>query len=68
MPKIQILPDTLHATHLKLLDKLYKYEVDPTRTAGATERIRDAGRTDGRTDGRTEWIQYTPNNFFVRRV
>ena len=30
-----------------LVDKMYKYEMDPTRTAGATERIRDAGRMDG---------------------
>ena len=40
---------------MKLLDKMYKYEMDPTRTVGATERTRDAGRTDGRT----EWNQYT---------
>ena len=55
LPKIQILkilPDTLHTTHLlKLLDKIYKYEMDPTRTAGATERTGDAGWTDGRMDG-----------------
>ena len=36
--------------------KMYKYEMDPTRTEGATERTWDAGRTDGRT----EWNQYTP--------
>ena len=30
-----------------LLDKMYKYEMDPTRTLGATERTRNAGRTDG---------------------
>ena len=53
----KILQKTLHATHhLKLLDKMYKYEMDPTKTVGATERKRDAGRTDGRTDGN----QYTP--------
>ena len=39
---------------------MYEYEMDPTRTVGATERTRDAGRTDGRTDGQTEWNQYTP--------
>ena len=34
-----ILQETLHATHLlKLLDKMYKYEMDPTRTVGVTER------------------------------
>ena len=37
----------LHATHLKLLDKMHEYEMDPTRTVGATERTWDAGRTDG---------------------
>ena len=46
-----ILQVTLHATHLlKLLDKMNEYEMDPTRTVGATERTRDAGRTDGRTE------------------
>ena len=50
-----ILQETLHATHLlKLLDKVCKYEKDATRTAGATERTRNAGQTDRRTDGRTE--------------
>ena len=38
---------------------MYKYEMDPTRTVGATEQTRYAGRMDGRT----EWNQYTPNNF-----
>ena len=43
---------TLHATHLlKLLDKMYKYEKDPTRTVGATGRTRDAGGMDRQTDG-----------------
>ena len=42
---------------LKLLDKMYKYEVDPTRTVGATERIRDAERTDGRME-----TNISPNN------
>ena len=62
----EILQETLHATHLlKLLYKMHKYEMVPTRTVEATERTRDAGRTrggrgtdgrgDGRTDGRTEW-------------
>ena len=52
---IEILQETLHATHhLKLLDKMYKYEMDPTRTVGATEWTQDAERTDGRTDGRAE--------------
>ena len=48
----EILQETLHATHLLiLLDKMYKYEMDPTRTVSATERARDAGLTDGRMDG-----------------
>ena len=51
----EILQEPLSATHLlKLPDKMYKYETDRTRTVGATERTRDAGRTDGRTDGRSE--------------
>ena len=72
MPKLiyfENLQKTLHATHLqKLPNKMYKYEMDPNKTASATERKRDAGRADGRTDrrtdrrteGRTEWNQYTP--------
>ena len=51
---------------------MYEYEMDPTRTVGATEQTRDAGQTDGRTDGRkdrqTEWNQYTPNNFIVQGI
>ena len=50
--EFEILHKTLHTTHLlKLLDKMYKYEMDPTRTVGATERTWDVGRTDGQTDG-----------------
>ena len=46
--KFETLHATLYATHLlKLLDKMYKYEMDPTRTVGATEQTRDAGQTDG---------------------
>ena len=47
---------------------MYKYEMDPTRTVGATERTRDAGRTGGQTDGQTDGIKpiYPPNNFVVR--
>ena len=29
---------------------MYKYEMDPTRTVGATERTRDAERTEGRSE------------------
>ena len=48
---VVILQETLHTTHLlKLLDKIYKYEMDPTRTVGATERIPDAGQMDGQMD------------------
>ena len=44
----KILQETLHAAHLvKLLDKMYKHEMDLTRTVGATDQTRDAGRTDG---------------------
>ena len=30
---------------------MYEYEMDPTRTVGATEQTLDVGRMDGRTDG-----------------
>ena len=62
-----MLQETLHTTHLlNLLDKMYKYEMDPPRTVGATERTRYGGRMlDGRTDGRTE-TNISPNNFVVR--
>ena len=44
-----MLQKTLHATHLlKLLDKMQKYEKDSTKTVGATEWTRDAGRTSWR--------------------
>ena len=29
---------------------MYKYEMDPTRTVGATEQKRDAGQMDGVSD------------------
>ena len=49
---------------LKLLDKMYEYEMDPTRTVSATEQTRDAGQTEGRMDGRTDrGNQYTPLQF-----
>ena len=32
---------------ISVLDKMCKYEMDPSRTVGATERTRAAGRTDG---------------------
>ena len=67
-----ILQENLHATHfLKLFDKMYKYEMDPTRTVEATERTRDAGQMrDGRTDRWTDGVKpiYPPNNFVVRGV
>ena len=34
----EILQEALHVSHLlKMLDTMYKYEMDPTRTVGATE-------------------------------
>ena len=66
-----ILQAALQATHLLiLLDKMYKYEMDPTRTVEATDRTRDAGRTrdvrtDGQAGGRSE-TNIPPNNFVVR--
>ena len=59
----KILQETLHAAHLlKLLNKMCKYEKDPTRTVGATERTRDVGRTDRQMDGVKPIY---PNNFVV---
>ena len=40
---------------LQILKKLLK--MDRTKTVGATERTRDAGRTDGRTDRRTDRVK-----------
>ena len=61
-----MLQESLHATHLlKLLKKMHKYEMDPTRTVGATDRTNDAGWTGGRMDGRSE-TNIPPNNFVVR--
>ena len=59
----------LYMRHLlKLLDKMYKYEMDPTRTLGATAyRADTVRRTDGRTDGRSE-TNIPPNNFLVQGV
>ena len=53
--------ETLYSTRLlKLLDKMYKYQMDPTKTVRATERTRDAGRTDGRSE-----TNIHPNDFVV---
>ena len=50
-----ILKQTLHVTHLlKLLDKMCKYEMDPTSIVEDTERKRFCLQTDRRTDGRSE--------------
>ena len=51
----KILKQTLHATHLlKLLDKICKYEMDPTSIVEDTERTRFCPQTERRTDGRTD--------------
>ena len=54
-----MLQNTLCMTHiLKLLDKAYKYEMDPIRTVSTTEWTRDTWQKDGgmdrRTNGRSE--------------
>ena len=57
-PKFQILKQTLHATHvLKLLDKMCKYEMDPTSIVEDTERTRFCPQTDGRMDGQTDKVK-----------
>ena len=56
--KFEILHKMLNATRLlKLLDKMYKYEMDSTRTVDATEQTRNAGRTDGRLDRWTDRVK-----------
>ena len=54
LPKLQIfliLKQTLHATNLlKLLDKMCKYEIDPTSIVEDTERTRFCPQTDRLTD------------------
>ena len=46
-----ILKRALHATHLKLLDKMCKYEMDPMSIVEDIERTRFCPQTDRRTDG-----------------
>ena len=44
-------------THLlKLIDKMYKYEMDPTRTVGELQSRH--GMQGGQADGRTDVFQY----------
>ena len=64
----EIVPKALHVTYLRLLDEMYKYEMDPIRTVGITERTRYARQTDGQTDGWSETDISPHNNFVVRRV
>ena len=53
----------LHATHrLKMLDKMYKYEMDPTSIVEDTERTRLCPQTDGKTGGQRE-TSIPPFNF-----
>ena len=68
MSIFQILKQTLHTTHLlKLLDKMFKYEMDPMSIFEDTERTRFCPHTDRQTDGQTRWNQYTPFNFVEQR-
>ena len=39
---------------MKLLDKMCKYEMDPTSIVKGTEQTPFCPQTDGRTDGRKE--------------
>ena len=74
---LKILQETLHTTHLlKLLDKIYEYKMDQTKTVGATEQTWDAGRMDRgtdrwkdrRTDRRMDGVKpiYTPPTTLLR--
>ena len=58
--KLQILKQL---PKIQLLDKMCKYEIDPTNTVSATEWTRDGGRTDGWSE--TSML-VPPNNFVVR--
>ena len=66
--KIAIFPflkQTLHATHIrKFLDKMWKYEMDPTSIVEDTERTRFCPQTNRRT----RWNQYLRWRFFVLRL
>ena len=54
----EILQEILNTAHLlKLLDKMNEYEMDPTRTVGATERTWDAGRTSFSMNKPTTWCK-----------
>ena len=66
-PNFQILKQTLHVTHLKLLDKMCKYEMNPMSIVEDTERQHFCPQTDRRTDGRTRWNQYTPLSTSLQR-
>ena len=68
--KFRILKQALHATHLlKLLDKMCKYETDPTSIVEDKERTRFCPQTDrwtdGQTDGQTDKVKpvYPPFKF-----
>ena len=51
----EIWQQTLHRTDLLgLPDKMYKYEMDPTRTVGTTEWTPNVWQTDEETERRTD--------------
>ena len=52
---------------LMLLEKMYKHEMDPTRTVGATEWTQDAGWMDGLRDELMDGVKPI-YNFIVQRV
>ena len=60
-----ILKQTLHAVHLlKLLDKMCKYEMDPTSIVEDTEQTRFCPQTDRRLDRGMDKVKpvYPPFN------
>ena len=63
-----ILKQTLHGTHLlKLLDKMCKYEMDPTSIVEDTERTDSVHRRTDRQTDKTRWNQYTPLSASLKR-
>ena len=55
---LEILQKTLHAPHLlKLLDKIYKYEMDPTSIVEVTEQTQFHPQMDGQPYSRMDDVK-----------
>ena len=68
---LKIVQETLHATHLpKLLDKMYKYEMDPNQNCRRYRADMWCGMDTGRTDRRTDGVKpiYPPTTSLYNKV